>query len=63
MDYLKGADLRYHICYHQNFTEAQTSISIINIFRVYYRLPDPGLGIPAWGRGHPQGYQTREPGS
>ena len=25
MDYLRGADLRYHICYHQSFTYPQIS--------------------------------------
>jgi serine/threonine protein kinase len=25
MDYLRGADLRYHICYKEKFTELETS--------------------------------------
>ena len=25
MEYLRGGDLRYHLCYYENFTEKQTS--------------------------------------
>ena len=29
MDYLKGADLRYHICYKEFFTEDETSTIVL----------------------------------
>lgn len=41
MDYLKGADLRYHICYRDSFSEAETSKKIIYI-RVYTSLLNIG---------------------
>jgi hypothetical protein len=37
MEYLRGGDLRYHMCFYEFFNEEQSSIIYI-LFRIYNRL-------------------------
>ena len=59
MDYLRGADLRYHICYKQKFSEEETSTNF-NKLRIYYGMFDFGDLIYSFKKCYPSGYKTGE---
>lgn len=59
MEYLRGGDLRYHMCFYEYFDEEQTSKELI-YFRVHSKLHHPFSLVYSFLQYDPQGPKTRE---
>lgn len=59
MDYLRGGDLRYHICYKENFNDKEISTQCL-IHRIHHRLHCHWAGVHSLKKDHPQRHQAWE---
>ena len=60
MEYLRGGDLRFHLCFHESLSESQTSTFIFDR-RVPCRMHRSGVGVHPLKKHHPPRSEALKP--